>query len=93
MGKRANPMAFKATLTYEINEAAAALGKTPATVRSWIKDGLPVLSSRKPYLISGEAIRLFLRSIYEAATRLTLWIRLGGGTPKALDMGTGVVIQ
>ncbi|OUS34124.1 hypothetical protein A9Q94_17295 [Rhodobacterales bacterium 56_14_T64] len=69
MGKRANPMAVKAALTYDINEAAAAVGKTPATVRSWIKDGLPVMSSRKPYLISGEAIRLYLRAKYEAAKR------------------------
>lgn len=69
MGKRANPMAVKAALTYDINEAAAALGKTPATIRSWIKDGLPVMSSRKPYLISGEAIRSYLRAKYKAAKR------------------------
>ena len=31
MGKRANPMAVKAALTYEIDEAATALGKSPAT--------------------------------------------------------------
>ncbi|NVO57203.1 helix-turn-helix domain-containing protein [Rhodobacteraceae bacterium B1Z28] len=69
MGKRANPMAVKAVLTYDIKEAAAALGKTPATIRSWIKDGLPVMSSRKPYLISGEAIRFYLRAKYKAAKR------------------------
>lgn len=69
MGKRANPMAVKAALTYDINEAAKALGKTPATIRSWIKDGLPVMSSRKPYLISGEAIRSYLRAKYKAAKR------------------------
>ncbi len=69
MGKRANPMAVKAALTYDINEAAKALGKTPAIIRSWIKDGLPVMSSRKPYLISGEAIRSYLREKYKAAKR------------------------
>lgn len=69
MGKRANPMAVKAALTYDIYEAAKALGKTPATIRSWIKDGLPVMSSRKPYLISGEAIRSYLREKYKAAKR------------------------
>ncbi|UWQ91974.1 helix-turn-helix domain-containing protein [Rhodobacteraceae bacterium M382] len=69
MGKRANPMAVKAALTYDINEAAAALGKTPATIRSWIKDGLPVMSSRKPYLLSGESIRFYLRGKYKAAKR------------------------
>ena len=69
MGKRANPMAVKAALTYDINEAAVALGKTPATIRSWIKDGLPVMSAQKPYLISGEAIRFYLRAKYKAAKR------------------------
>jgi len=69
MSKRANPMAVKAALSYEIGEAALALGKTPATIRNWIKDGLPVMSSRKPYLISGEAIREYLRAKYKAAKR------------------------
>ncbi len=67
MGKRANPMAIKAALTYEINEAAAALGKSPATIRNWIKDGLPVMASRKPYLLSGADIREYLRAKHKDA--------------------------
>ncbi|WP_424176583.1 helix-turn-helix domain-containing protein [Yoonia sp. TsM2_T14_4] len=66
MGKRANPMAVKAALTYEISEAAKALGKSPATIRNWIKDGLPVMASQKPCLISGAALRDFLRAKYRA---------------------------
>lgn len=69
MSKRANPMAVKAALSYEIGEAAFALGKTPATIRNWIKDGLPVMSSQKPYLISGAAIREYLRDKYKKAKR------------------------
>jgi hypothetical protein len=69
MGKRSNPMAVKAALTYDINEAALALGKTPATIRNWIKDGLTVMSSRKPYLILGAAIQEYLRAKYKAAKR------------------------
>ncbi len=69
MGKRANPMAVKSALTYNINEAAFALGKTPATIRNWIKDGLAVMSSRKPYLILGAAIQEYLRAKYKAAKR------------------------
>lgn len=65
MNRRANPMAVKAALTYEIGEAAAVLGKSPATIRNWIKDGLPVMASRKPYLISGAAIRSYLRDKYQ----------------------------
>ncbi len=69
MGKRANPMAVKAALTYDINEAALALDKTPATIRNWHKDGLVVMSSRKPFLISGAAIQEYLRARYKAAKR------------------------
>ncbi len=69
MSRRANPMAVKAALTYDVNEAAAALGKTPATIRNWVKDGLPIMSSRKPYLISGAAIREYLRAKYKTAKR------------------------
>lgn len=65
MGKRANPMAVKAALAYEIDEAAAAVGKTPATIHNWIRDGLPVMASKKPYLISGAAIREYLRQKYK----------------------------
>ena len=67
MSKRANPMAVKSAISYEVGEAALVLGKTPATIRNWIKDGLPVMSSRKPYLISGAAIREYLRAKYKAA--------------------------
>lgn len=67
MSKRANPMAVKAALTYEINEAAIVLGKSPATIRNWIKDGLPVMSSKKPYLLSGADIRDYLRAKNKAA--------------------------
>ena len=66
MGKRANPMAVKAALTYEVGEAAKALGKSPATIRNWIKNGLPVMASQKPCLISGAALRDFLRTKYRA---------------------------
>ena len=69
MGKRANPMAVKSALAYDINEAALALDKTPATIRNWIKDGLTVMSSRKPYLILGAAIQEYLRAKYKAAKR------------------------
>ena len=69
MGKRANPMSVKAALTYDINEAAKALGKSPATIRNWIRDGLPIMASRKPYLILGAAIQDYLRCKYKATKR------------------------
>ncbi|MBL4766551.1 MAG: helix-turn-helix domain-containing protein [Rhodobacteraceae bacterium] len=69
MTNRANPMAVKSALTYDVNEAAATLGKTPATIRNWVKDGLRVMHSRKSYLISGLAIREYLRAKYKTAKR------------------------
>jgi hypothetical protein len=66
MSKRANPMAVKTALSYEVGEAAKALGKSDATIRNWIKDGLPVMSSKKPHLISGSDIRSYLRQKYQA---------------------------
>jgi len=62
-------MAVKAALAYEVNEAAQALGKSPATIRNWVKDGLEIMSSRKPYLISGAAIQEYLRTKYRMAKR------------------------
>lgn len=62
MNRRANPMSIKAALTYEVGEAAAALGKSHATIRNWIKDGLPVMAQKKPCLISGAALREYLRA-------------------------------
>ncbi|MGC3938144.1 helix-turn-helix domain-containing protein [Roseobacter sp. EG26] len=64
MSKRANPMAVKSVLTYDVSEAAKALGKSSATIRNWVKDGLPVMSSKKPLLISGLALREYLRAKY-----------------------------
>jgi hypothetical protein len=65
MGKRANPMAFKAGLSYEVSEAANAPSKNEATIRNWIKDGLRVMASMKPCLISGAELRDYFRTKYQ----------------------------
>lgn len=62
MGKRANPMKVNAALTYDVEEAAKALGKSQATIRNWIKLGLPVMASKKPVLILGTDLREFIRA-------------------------------
>lgn len=69
MAKRVNPMSVKANATYDVLEAARALNVTPATIRNWIKDGLEAMTSSKPYLILGSAIREYLRAKYAAARR------------------------
>jgi predicted transcriptional regulator len=57
-------MAVKAGLSYEVSEAAKALGKNEATIRNWIKDGLRLMASMKPCLISGAELRDYLRTKY-----------------------------
>lgn len=69
MSKHSNPMAVKANATYTVIEAAQALKVTPATIRNWIRDGLEAMTSSKPYLILGAAIREYLRAKYAAARR------------------------
>jgi hypothetical protein len=41
------------------------LGKTEAAIRNWIKDGLLVMASMKPYLISGAELRDYLPAKYQ----------------------------
>lgn len=60
MPKRSNPMAVSKALTYTVEEAATTLGVTTATIRNYVKRGLPIMTAQRPYLISGEAMREFL---------------------------------
>lgn len=60
MAKRPNPRSIKAARTYTVEEAAQALEVSIGTVRSWVKSGLPLMRSRRPFLILGEALRDFL---------------------------------
>lgn len=60
MPKRPNPRAIKAARTYTVEEAANALGVSVGTIRSWVKSGLPLMRSQRPFLILGDALRDFL---------------------------------
>lgn len=62
MARRPNPRAIRAARTYTIEEAATALGVSIGTVRSWLRVGLPILASKRPYLIMGDALRSFLEA-------------------------------
>jgi hypothetical protein len=46
--------------SYEICEAAEILGVTPQTIRSWTRQGLPIIDDKRPFLILGEALKGFL---------------------------------
>lgn len=62
MAKRPNPRAIKTAHNYTIEQAAGVLGVSVGTVRSWVKAGLPLMKSSRPYLILGDALREFLES-------------------------------
>ena len=67
MPKRPNPRAIKAARTYTVEEAAIALGVSTGTIRTWVKSGLPLMKSRRPFLILGDALRSFLEDRTKAA--------------------------
>ena len=67
MAKRPNPRAIKAARTYTVEEAAIALGVSIGTVRAWVKSGLPLMKSQRPFLILGDALRSYLEKRNKAA--------------------------
>ncbi|WP_264878226.1 helix-turn-helix domain-containing protein [Vibrio agarivorans] len=44
-----------------MSEAAEVLGVHKKTVRNWINDGLPVVDEKRPLLISGTDLKIFVR--------------------------------
>ena len=71
MAKRPNPRSIRAARTYTIEEAAEALGVSTGTIRGWVKAGLPIMSSKRPFLILGDAIRRFVEQ-RRANSKITL---------------------
>lgn len=61
MSKRhPNPRLVKIHRSYTVEEAAVVCGVHRNTVRQWIKAGLPTLDNRRPVLMQGGALRVFL---------------------------------
>jgi len=71
MAKRINPSRIKQNLTYTIAEAAEVLGVSIAAIRNWVKQGLPIETGQRPFLIYGVDLREFIRS-QKQARRYTL---------------------
>lgn len=46
--------------TYTVEELARALNKSVATVRRWIRDGLPTLGEARPVLVDGAEMKAWL---------------------------------
>jgi len=61
MAKKYKWRRIKIHFSYEIKGAAKALECSTATIRNWVKDGLPIMADRKPFLIDGRDLRAFAR--------------------------------
>lgn len=63
MGKRLpNPRLAKIHRCYTVEETAKVFDVHKNTVGSWIKQGLPVCGKKRPYLITGRDLRVFLEA-------------------------------
>jgi len=57
-----NPFHVKIHRNYTIEDIAALFQLHKNTVRSWVKQGLPVIDSNRPMLILGSDLREYLQS-------------------------------
>jgi excisionase family DNA binding protein len=60
MPRLAKARGIKSRWNYTVAEVAALLGVARNTVRKWIKDGLPLATDRRPFLIRGCDLKAFL---------------------------------
>ena len=61
MGRRNNPNRIKIHRSYTVIEVSEALGVHPKTVRNWIRVGLPVVDEKRPLLICGVDLKIYLK--------------------------------
>lgn len=61
MARRVRVQGIKAHRCYTIKEAAECTGVTPQTVRRWVKGGLRIMVSQRPFLILGADLKAFLK--------------------------------
>lgn len=61
MSSRNNPNRIKIHRSYTVIEVSETLGVHPKTVRNWIRVGLPVVDGKRPLLISGIDLKIYLK--------------------------------
>ena len=93
MAKRANYRGIKAARTYTVEEAAKALGVSVGTIRAWVKGGLPLMKSQRPFLILGDALRNFLETRMKATKSPLLQDQLYCLSCKAARIPMGLMVD
>ncbi len=61
MPKSARLTGIKSLRCYQVPEVAEVTGVTTRTVRSWIKQGLPVFAVERPTLVRGDDLIAFIK--------------------------------
>lgn len=61
MSSRNNPNRIKIHRSYTVIEVSETLGVHPKTVRNWIHAGLPVVDEKRPLLIDGAHLKIYLK--------------------------------
>ena len=51
---------IRPTQSYSVAELAKAIGRDPATVRRWYREGMPALDDQKPPIFDGAAVKGWL---------------------------------
>jgi hypothetical protein len=59
--RKKNPNSIKIHRSYTVIEVSETLGVHPKTVRNWIRVGLPVVDEKRPLLISGIDLKIYLK--------------------------------
>jgi len=57
---------IRPTKTYSLPEIAEALDRDIATVRRWVRDGLPTLDGQRPPLVLGSELKAWLKAKWSA---------------------------
>ena len=61
MARKYNWRRIRKHFSYDVVQAAKTAECSVATIRNWIREGLPVMADQKPYLIDGHDLREFAR--------------------------------
>jgi len=60
---------IRTSKTYNLPEIAELMDRDIATIRAWVKNGLPLLSVQKPVLVSGKALKDWLQQVWASKKR------------------------